>query len=259
MYSGRVNHVTPAISPDVLLVTAEIASELAAEGATAVVLAGSHARGEATDLSDIDLYAIGIGPPYALRVVRGRLVAVTWHTEDHERRALREPASVGEVVAAWRIAHAIHDRDGVAEGLKREAEAFDWGAVSAACDSWVADSTVGYAEEVLKLVAARHAGDQLLAAVQRSVLVLRLPRVMAVHQRLMYETENRLWHLVAEAMGDEWATAQAAALGLAASDDADLAALQLYTLAANEVRPLLTPAQAEVVNLALHAAVHGPK
>jgi len=75
----------------------------------------------------------------------------------------------------------------------------------------------------------------------------------------VYETENRLWHLVAEAMGDEWATAQAAALGLAASDDAHLAALQLYTLAANEVRPLLTPAQAEVVNLALHAAGHGPK
>jgi hypothetical protein len=217
------------------------------------------ARGEATDLSDIDLYAIGSGPAYGLRVVRGNLVGISWRIEDDEHRALREPASVGAVVPGWRAAHVVHDPDGVAEGLKREAAAFDWSSISAACDAWVAEAIVGYAEEVLKLVAARHAGDHLLAAVQRSVLALRLPRVMAVHQRLMYETENRLWHLVAEAMGTRWAAAQAAAFGRATSDDADSAALELFTLAANEVRPRLTPAQAEVANLALHAAGHGPK
>jgi hypothetical protein len=198
-----VDDLTATTSPDVLSVAAEVASELVAEGARAVVLAGSHARGKATDLSDIDLYAIGSGPAYGLRVVRGRLVAISWRTEEDEHRALSEPASVGEVVAAWRSARVIHDPDGVAAGLKREAAAFDWSSISAACDTWVAEATVGYAEEVLKLVAARHAGDHLLAAVQRSVLALRLPRVMAVHHRLMYETENRLWHLAAEAMGDE--------------------------------------------------------
>lgn len=67
----------------------------------------------------------------------------------------------------------------MAEGLKREAEAFDWAAISAACDEWVAEATTGYAEEVLKLVAARRADDRLLAAVQRSVLALRLPAIMA--------------------------------------------------------------------------------
>ena len=139
----------------------------------------------------------------------------------------------------------------MAEWLKREAAVFDWSAISAACDDWVAEATIGYAEEVLKLVAARRGDDRLLAAVQRSVLALRLPVVMAVHHRLLYETENRMWHLVAKAMGDEWATAQAAALGLAPSDDADRAALQLFSLAINEVRPLLTPDRAAVVDVAL--------
>lgn len=248
--------------PQIAGLARTVATELVAEGARAVALAGSHVRGDATELSDIDLYAIGSGPAYALRVVRGRLIAISWRTEADERRAMRQPASVGAVLPAWRGARILHDPDGIAEGLKREAAAFDWPGISAACDEWVAEAATGHAEEVLKLVAARRADDRLLAAVQRSVLVLRLPRVMAVHRRLLYETENWLWHLVAQTMGDEWASAQAAALGLEPGEDADRAALQLFTLAANEVRRLLTPVQAAVVDLALRVAneeTHGTK
>jgi len=239
--------------PEIVDLARAVAAELVAEGAKAVVIAGSQVRGDATEVSDIDLYAIGSGPAYALRVVRGRLVAISWRREDDERRALRQPASVGAVVPAWRAAHVLHDPEGVAEGLKREAEAFDWAAISAACDEWVAEATTGYAEEVLKLVAARRADDRLLAAVQRSVLALRLPRVMAVYHRLLYETENRLWHLVAQAMGDEWAAAQAAALGLVPNEDAARAGVRLFALAVAEVRPLLTESQVAVVDIALRA------
>lgn len=243
--------------PQITDLARTVASDLVAEGATAVVLAGSQVRGDATELSDIDLYAVGSGPAYALRVVRGRLVAASWRTEEDERRALRQPASVGAVVPAWRTAHLLHDPDGVAEALRREAAAFDWSPISGACDEWVAETTIGYAEEVLKLVAARRADDRLLTAVQRSVLALRLPRVMAVHHRLLYETENRLWHLVAQAMGAEWAAAQAAALGLVPNEDADRAGLKLFALAVAEVRPLLTASQVAVVDIALRAMEGG--
>lgn len=240
--------------PEIADLATAVASQLVAEGAKAVVLAGSQARGDPSELSDIDLYAIGSGPAYTLRVVRGRLVAISWRTEDDERRALRQPSSVGAAVPAWRTARILHDPDGVAEGLKREAAAFDWAAIFAACDEWVADATIGYTEEVLKLVAARRSGDRLLAAVQRSVLALRLPKIMAVHHRLLYDTENRLWHLVAEAMGEEWASAQAGALGVQPGDDRDRAAVRLFALAVEEARPLLTPSQAEVADLALRVA-----
>jgi predicted nucleotidyltransferase len=234
-----------------------VVSDLVGQGAKAVVLTGSHTRGDANPLSDVDIYAIGAGPAYTLRVVRGHLVAISWRTEEEERRALHQPASAGAVVPAWRGARILHDPDGVAEDLRREAERFDWSTISVDCDKWVADATVGYAEEVLKLVAARRGNDRLLAAVQRSIMALRLPRVMAVHHRLLYETENRLWHLVAQRMGDEWAAAQAAALGLEPGEDADRAALRLFALAADEVRPLLTPSQAEVADLALHGGGRG--
>jgi len=103
-------------SLQILELARRVASDLAAAGARAVVLAGSHVRDDATELSDIDLYAIGVGAPYALRVVDDRLVAVSWSTEDDERRALRRPASVGAVVPAWRAAHVLHDPDGWPNG-----------------------------------------------------------------------------------------------------------------------------------------------
>ena len=240
-------------APQILELARRVASELAADGAQAVVLAGSQIRDDATELSDIDLYAIGIGPSYALRVVSDRLVAVSWRTEDEERSALRHPASVGAVVPAWRTAHVLHDT-GVAERLQREAEAFEWTAIAAQCDAWVAETISGYAEEVLKLVAARRGDDRLLAAVQRLVLALRLPRIMAVHHRLLYETENRLWSQVAAAMGHQWSAAHTVALGLQPGEDADRAGLTLFELAVSEVRSLLTPRQRAVVDLALHAA-----
>jgi len=195
--------------------------ELIATGAEAVVLAGSHARGEATELSDIDLYAIGSGPDCTLRIVGDLLLSVSWRTEAEEREALRRPASVGAVVPGWRGSHILHDPAGIATGLQAQAHAFDWSAIAAESDAWVADQVTGYAEEVLKLVAARRAGDQQLAAVQRSILALRLPMVMAVHHRLLYDSENRLWSMVGEAMGERWAAAHAVALraaGPVASD-----------------------------------------
>lgn len=241
-------------APQILELARRVASDLAADGGQAVVLTGSQTRDDATELSDIDLYAIGIGAPYELRVVDDRLVAVSWRTEDEERSALRHPASVGATVPAWRAALVLHDSAGVAERLQREAEAFEWAAISAQCDTWVAETTTGYAEEILKLVAARLGDDRLLAAVQRSVLALRLPVVMAVHHRLLYDTENRLWHLVAKAMGQRWSAAHSAALRLRPGEDADRAALTLFGLAVDEIRSLLTPRQRAVVELALRVA-----
>ena len=241
-------------APQILELARRVASDLAADGAQAVVLVGSQVRGDATALSDIDLFAIGVGAPYALRVVDDRLVAVSWRTEDEERSALRRPASVGATVPGWRAAQVLHDTAGVAERLKREADAFEWTAIAAQCDTWVAETTTGYAEEVLKLVAARRSDDRLLAAVQRSVLALRLPRVMAVQHRLLYETENRLWSQVTDAMGQRWSAAHTAALRLQPGEDADRAELTLFGLAVSEVRSLLTPSQRAVVDLALHAA-----
>jgi hypothetical protein len=233
---------------------AEMTRRLVAQGAVAVVLTGSHARSAAGPESDIDVTAIGEGPTTArMEVLGGELFSIAWRTADGERMAMRDPRRAGAAVPAWRAVTVLHDPDGIAAGLQREARDWDWGTIDAACDAWVADEVCGYAEEVHKLVGARRRGDDLTTATQRAILALRLGPIMAVARRLLYESENVLWHHLDEALGEPWRSTQARALSLhgEALDDSARAALELYRLVAAEARPHLDPRQSAVVERAL--------
>ena len=248
-----------SIDSDALEGARAVAAELAAEGAHAVWLAGSHARGDAGSHSDIDIGVIadpGDGPGYRLDRRGHYLLSVAWTTAEATRASFDDPAVLGAAVPEWRRAVLLHDPDGVAAELQREAGGWDWERLGDRPDRWVAEALTGYAEEVHKLVAAVGAGDGWGAAVQRSVLALRLALVLSVHHRILYDSENSLWSLVAEAMGRRWAGLQASALaargeGLAESASA---ALRLYALAVGEVRPLLDERQSNVVEHAIEVA-----
>ena len=107
---------------------------------------------------------------------------------------------------------------GEAWALIEEVRAWTWGPLERRCDGWVAGEitalTVEVHKLVAKLVAALRAGRGTTAAVQRSVLAFRPAQVLAVHRRTLYGSGNRLWDLVAEAMGQEWHEAQSGVLGL---------------------------------------------
>ncbi|HEY9472604.1 MAG TPA: nucleotidyltransferase domain-containing protein [Mycobacteriales bacterium] len=234
------------------------AAVLVARGAGAVVLVGSVARGDAHAASDIDLIALGEGPEYLLERAGGWLVSVSWRGADQVRTAFDSPADAGGVVPAWRGAVVLHDPTGLAAGLRCEALGWDWGRVSARCDRWVAEQVTGFAEEVHQLVGYLTGGRQLPAAVIRSVLAVRLPMVMAVHRRLFYDSESRLWDLVAEAEGIRWTVAQRQALALMPADEDEVsrAALEMYVMVARRVTPLLSPTQSSVVDGALELVEH---
>lgn len=226
---------------------------LSGRGAAAVVLLGSVARGDAHAASDIDLIALGDGPEYHLDRVEGWLVSVSWRTAEAVRAAFDSPAQAGGAVPAWRGAVLLRDPRRLAEGLRNEALAWEWDRISDACDRWVAEQVTGFAEEAQRLVGHLRLRRRRAAAVIRGVLALQLPSVIAVHRRVLHDSENRLWDLVAEAEGADWAAAQDRALALDAhgEDEANHAALDMYTLAAAAVRPLLTAEQAAVVDGAL--------
>jgi hypothetical protein len=73
--------------------------------------------------------------------------------------------------------------------------------------------------------------------------------ILAVHFRILYGSENALWELVGEAMGDEWKKLQRSAFGEGKTNFAEScdAALKLYAVAANSIRSLLTEQQRAVV------------
>jgi predicted nucleotidyltransferase/catechol 2,3-dioxygenase-like lactoylglutathione lyase family enzyme len=233
---------------------AAMTRRLVAEGATAVVLTGSHARGSARPDSDIDVTAIGEGRAEpSMEVLDGELFSIAWRTVDGEREAMRDPERAGAAVPAWRGVRLLHDPDGIAEALQREARGFRWSEIDSACDAWVAEAVTGYAEEVHKLVGAMRRGDRDGQAIQAAILAVHLGPVMAISERLEYETENDLWRLLDERLGDPWRSIQAVALGLDGEpvERRSSAALALYGLIAERAAPSLDTRQRPVVERSL--------
>lgn len=239
------------------VVARQVARELAEGGAEAVVLVGSHARGEAEPNSDVDLLAIG-SESYDCRLEMkgGVLVSVSMQPFAEFRRDLERPERICSAVPGWREARVLHDPHGLAASLVRDAREWTWKPMERRCGEWVAGEITGNAEEVHKLVAALGGGNLSTAAVQRSLLAVHLAPILAVHHRILYGSENRMWNLVSDAMGEEWAKAQSAALGLNGEpfEETCRAAMELYLLAAAEAHGLLDERQRRVVERAVATA-----
>jgi hypothetical protein len=235
--------------------TDQLVADLTHQGADVIALTGSHARGNATSRSDLDVIVIGDGPRYFVEVRDGVLVAQAWSTEAEQRRRFGDPREVGTAVPGWREAVILHDPDGHGARLKQDALDWNWQQIDDLCDRWVADELVGYAEEAQKLVAAVESQQVLSAAVLRTLLAFRMPRIVSVHHRLLYGSENVLWDQVGDVMGAEWQRTHAAALSVGGEsfDESCAAALHLFRLVVDTVRHLLDERQFGVVGHALAA------
>jgi hypothetical protein len=177
------------------------------------------------------------------------LVSIAWMTVKQHRQAFKNPGEAGGIIPAWRNAAIIHDPRGIAQSLKKEAENWRWQPLSKQADRWVAEEITGWAEEVHRLIGNLQLGRKSAAAVVRSVLAIKMAPILAVHHRILYDTENQLWNLVSTRMGTEWTQLQSIALGEGdqSFEDTCKAVLQLYAAAAQEVRHLLNRRQYQVV------------
>jgi len=241
-----------------LQVSRAISRRLVGQGAEAVVLFGSWVRGDAYAESDLDVHAIGKGSHYRLERYRGFLVSVAWATARRHRQAFKDPSQAGGIVSAWRNAMVIYDPRGIANALKQEAGRWQWDSINKHVERWVAEELTGWAEEVHRVVGNLQLGRRSAAAAQRSALALKMAPIMAAYHRIFYDSENRLWDLVSKRMGRKWAQVQSIALGEGGQslDDTCKAALQLFALAAQEVRHLLDQRQYQVVAHACEIAGH---
>lgn len=234
-----------------------IATELINAGAMAVVLMGSHARGDATTHSDIDLYVISEGPGYWLERRDGFLVSTSWRTVAQIEAEFTSPADAGGAIPGWRQAVILEDPDCLAAALVDRATHWTWDVIGEdRLNDWVAEQLTGYAEEVHALISQFRQRNLRFAAVERSLLAVRVPVIMGVHRRILYESENYLWDRVAEEMGLEWAKNQSAALGLTGQpfDDSCDGALALYIMACESAYILFDARQRTVIEQACHLA-----
>jgi hypothetical protein len=234
----------------------KVAADLAVAGAEAIVLVGSHARGDASPTSDLDLAVVGEGPHHVLELRQGVLVSCGWASADEQRRRLYDPEYLCTHVTGWRSGIILHDPQHIAADIQAESARWSWSLVDEPVGAAVAARVTGLAEEVQKLASALAQGLRTAAAVQRSVIALHLPLALALHRRILYPSQNEAWDLVGQAGTDEWERTQRAALGETTSslEETCRAALELYRLAVEETNELLDEDQRAIVELALRQA-----
>jgi predicted nucleotidyltransferase len=243
---------------EVLQVVRAVSERLVNQGAEAVVVFGSQVREDAYKESDVDVHAIGKGLTYRLERFRDFLVSTSWATVQQHNRSFRDPSEVGGIIPAWRNALVIYDPQKIAEKLKEKARKWQWASLGSRVDEWVAEELSGWAEEVHRLIGNLQLKRRSAAAVQRSVLAIQMAKVLSVHHRILYDSENRMWDLVSATMGKSWASVQSAALseGGESFEDSCDAALKLFSLTAREVQHLLDERQFQVVAHACKIAGH---
>lgn len=251
----RTRH-TRKVAPAVLRAARSVARTLAGRGALAVVMMGSHVRGDATGESDVDLIVVGRGPWYRLERHHGHLVSISWRTLRQLRQVFDEPGEAAGAILGWRQAVVLHDPQGLARSLREEARRWTWARVDRKCDAWVADQITGYAEDVQRIIGALRRRRPLVVAAYRLVLAVRLTEVLAVHRRTLYDGEADGFTKVGAVMGARWRRAQALALGVTRGAFAPScrAACELYGIAAAETRHLLDDRQRVVVTHACRIA-----
>ncbi len=166
-YRARNPRASPAEHRRALSIARDVAREYRRRDATAVVLGGSWARGDAHRASDIDLCVFGLRPGTDLLWRPPLMVVVDRVRAREQARRLRTPPTIGGSVPGWPVARILYDPRGLTRRLRREAARFRWSRVARRCDRWVARQMALGAEEVVKLVRALAAGDRETALFRR--------------------------------------------------------------------------------------------
>ena len=238
-----------------------LADELVEQGAEAVILTGSWARGDAHPESDLDIRVVGDGEPKKLLRRGDFLVSVGWGTEEENVEMFSDPGEVGSIVPGWRSANILADPSSKGAKLQKRAEAWSWSELDKEADEYVAKEITKLAEEAHTLYTNLELEIFSAAAATRSLIVSELVPVMSVHLRLLYESEKELWDSVGEKMDGEWLQMQERALG----QDCDSfeagcrAAFELFLMAREKTKHLLDEEQERVVDHAAALAKKGSK
>ncbi len=227
-----------------------------------ILLTGSHARGDATPFSDVDLVRFVPTLPeadearYTLIWRDGRLISLSCATVTAKLAELARPETAIWTVPGLRQARLLLDRDGSLAALLQAAHNFRWEPLQPAADAYASYELMGLAEEAHKVLAGLHAGDPMLALYGASGLVFGLARAIAIQRGTLICTENTFFRQVQAAVGEQsaWTNAFRRAIGLEMAPPGVTAALwraqwslRLYAETATLLTAILQPQHRPVI------------
>lgn len=227
----------------------------------AIVLVGSHARGDAGPLSDIDLarfVAATASPTDAgSHLIDDHLVVVSNVVPGEVERWFAEPDAAGEMIAGIRSAQSLIDRDEYFAAIQARAHAFVWdAAMQERADRWASAQMVGWIEEVHKGLEGLRRGDVGRMLNARHGCSWGLARVLLVQRGILLAGDNAFYDALTQVLGlnNEWVQLRDRAFGVADANgtvptlaDQVRAGLQLYVVTAELIADALQSHDAPLI------------
>ncbi len=246
----------------------DLAAELDDAETVGFALTGSHARGDATPYSDVDLVRFVTVRPgkeserYTLQCRDGRLISLSTTTVAAKRDEMARPEKAIWVVPGLRQARILLDKDGSLGELQQDAYAFTWQPLQAAADEHASYEVMGYAEEAHKVLGGLDRGDESAALYGTLGLVFGLTQAMAIQRGTLIRSENAYFQQVQDTVGRDsaWtrfhrlaAGFEASPAGLSPVESRGVAGLGLYRETADLLRAILRPEHLAVIDHTLTA------
>ena len=172
-----------------------------------IVLGGSHARGDATPYSDIDLACFvpdTYRPMHKRYLYReGHLISIGQKTLEGVKQQLTEPFQALWIVPSFRQAKVLLDKDGSMSQLKQMVENFTWDSLHSEAIGFAGRIHISDAEFVHKLLGNYWRGNLsgIAYAVQR--LFDGATMAMALYYGVFITTDNMYFQEVETAVGSD--------------------------------------------------------
>jgi predicted nucleotidyltransferase len=237
-------------------------------GVVGLALTGSHARGQNSSQSDVDVdIFVETLPPetYTLRYIDHHLVSLKYITIEREYESITRPEKAIWAVPGLQQMAVLLDDSGRISALKRTAQNFNWKSLQTAADEYAVEELMGCAEETHKIISGLSRDDESKVMYAVWGLFKGLANAVAVQRGMMMESENRYFDVIQKNIGHahEWTRAFRLTLGADIGDDAipayktrGLAALALYKHTAQLFQNVITDKHRDVIENTLQLVNH---
>lgn len=238
-----------------------LVQEFAPSNTLGVGLLGSFARGQGTPHSDVDLDIFlaetPASPSRNLYQREGHLVSVKRIGLEDQQAELSRPQHAIWAVPGMRQMQILHDPQGLLQALQLQAQQFDWTPLIPQAEAFVSYQLAHTAEEIYKILGGLAAQNPSKVIYAVLGLGLSLAEAMAVHQRLLIESENEYLRTIYDSVGYSagWSRAHRLAVGWKAGafERRGRAALEVYWESFLAFQDVLEEEHLEVVQPALQA------
>jgi hypothetical protein len=196
--------------------------QLDGDNTIGVTLAGSFARGEGGNFSDVDIrhfvrkMPVNESETYHLHNMDGYLVSISLTTLEDVYASLRNPKKAIWAIPGFRQDQILLDKDGSLAVLKDFAAKVAWEPMQAAADAYASWNLSGCTEEVHKILAGLQDGDESKTIYATWGLTRELANTLLVQGGKLIPTENAYIDLAQDAAGrtSEWTRQFRLAIGL---------------------------------------------